>query len=294
MCLNRGNIISSGALNLSGAGRAVVLGGGGFTGIAWELGLVAGLRGLGLDLGEADWLLGTSAGSVVGTLIVSRGNLETYYATQLQPAEGETAATLSRGNRLRYLLAMFGSRAPRRVLSRIGRIALRAQVEPEEERLAAIAAQMPVQDWPEGPLKITAVDAESGELRLFDRSSGVPLVHAVAASCAVPGIWPAVTIDGRRYMDGGMRSPTNADLAAGHDRIVVIAPLSRRFGPLPGDFAQVEGLRVSAKVALITPDADAIRAIGPNMLDPARRAEAAQAGRVQAARILDQVRGVWS
>lgn len=278
------------------AGRALVLGGGGFTGIAWELGLVAGLRERGVDLSEADLILGTSAGSVVGSLVASEGDLESFYATLLTPAEGESAASLSRSVKLRFVLAMFGSRAPERVLRRIGRISLRASVVPEEERIQAIAAQMPIHDWPVRPLKITAIDAESGELRLFDRASGVPLVRAIAASCAVPGVWPPVTIEGRLYMDGGMRSPTNADLALGYARVIVIAPLSRRFGPLPGDFAHVQALRERAgvRVELITPDDASMKAMGPNMLDPGRRADAARAGRAQAAAVIDRIRATWS
>lgn len=229
----------------------------------------------------------------MGALVASRNDLEEYYAVQLRPPPDETAATVSRATKLRFLLSMLGSRAPARVLKRIGRISLRASVGHEEDRVAAIAAQMPFQEWPDGPLKVTAVDVESGELRLFDKDSGVPLVRALAASCAVPGIWPAVEIDGHLYMDGGMRSPTNADLAEGHQRIVVVAPLSRQLGPLPGDFVQVEGLPPSARVALIAPDAESTHALGSNILDPARRAEAAQAGRAQAARVLEEVRSVW-
>ena len=142
------------------------------------------------------------------------------------------------------------------------------------------------------PLKITAVDAESGEFATFDRTSGVPLVQAVAASCAVPGVYPPVSIDGRRYVDGGMRSAANADLAAGYDRLVVLAPIPRGIGPMASVDAQVTGM--VARVAVVSPDRDSKVAIGKNVLDPAARKPSAEAGRRQAAAVLAQVTEVWT
>jgi NTE family protein len=177
----------------------------------------------------------------------------------------------------------------------VGRIALRAPTVPEAERIAVIADRLPVHDWPDrAQLRIAAVDAVTGEFRAFDRESGVPLVQAVAASCAVPAVWPPVTVDGRRWIDGGVRSPVNADLAAGYERVVVLAPMLRGFGAGSGAEAQVAQLRAHARVALVSPDAAALTAIGRNALDPARRAPAARAGRAQAASVLDGVRAVWS
>jgi NTE family protein len=158
-----------------------------------------------------------------------------------------------------------------------------------------IEARLPVHEWPtERRLQVTAVDTETGAFRVFDGSSGVPLVLAVAASCAVPFVWPPVTIEGRRYMDGGVRSGSNADLAAGCERVVVLAPMLRSLGPVPGVAAQVEELRRDAKVALVTPDVAALKAIGRNVLDPAARAGAARAGLAQAASLVDSVREVWA
>ena len=154
-----------------------------------------------------------------------------------------------------------------------------------------IESRLPVREWPDRTLRVTAVDVATGEFRTFDRDAGVPLVRAVAASCAVPGVWPPVTIDGRRYMDGGIRSGANADLAAGYDRVVVLAPLPRGFGT--GAARQVEALRAAARVELVSPDADALKAFGRNVLDPARRADAARAGLAQAASVVERVRSVW-
>lgn len=273
--------------------RALVLGGGGITGIAWEWGMLAGLAELGIDLTAADLVLGTSAGSVVGASVATGLDVETRYAAQLLPPDGEIGAELGRGTMLRLGLALLGSPAPAKVRARIGRAALRTSTMPEADRLRVIADRLPVHDWPERDLRITAIDAHSGELRVFDRACGVPLVQAVAASCAVPGVWPPVSADGHRYIDGGVRSPVNADLAGGNERVVVLAPITRGLGPIAGANAQVAGLRKQAKVALVSPDTAALQAIGRNVLDPARRAASARAGRAQAASAAAEVRAVW-
>jgi NTE family protein len=274
------------------ARRALVLGGGGITGIAWEWGILAGLAAGGVRLGEADLVVGTSAGSVVGAQVASGLDTEERYRVQLEPPDGEIAATLGAGLLLRYALAAIGP--PRRLRARIGRLALRASTVPEAERLAVFETRLPVREWPERALLLTAVDAHTGELRAFDRDSGAPLLQAVAASCAVPGIWPPVTIDGRRYMDGGVRSAANVDLAAGYDRVVVLAPLLRGLGAGTGVSAQVKALGAGTRVALVSPDAAALAAIGRNVLDPAKRAGAARAGLAQAPSVVDQVRTVWA
>lgn len=122
----------------------------------------------------------------------------------------------------------------------------------------------------------------------------MPLVHAVAASCAVPGVYPPVTVGATRLVDGGMCSPVNADLAAGAARVVVLAPIPRGLGRGTGVGSQVEELRAGgSRVALVTPDHDAVTAIGRNVLDPARRAGSARAGRAQAAAVADAVGDVW-
>ncbi|WP_232660629.1 patatin-like phospholipase family protein [Pseudonocardia sp. TRM90224] len=274
--------------------RALVLGGGGITGVAWELGMLSGLKSLGLDLTGADLVVGTSAGSVVGAQITIGVDVEERYSAQLRPADGEIAAALGKAIMLKLALSMIGPRAPERVRARIGRVALRTSTVPEEERKAVVAGRLPVREWPQRALKITAVDAQTGAATVFDRNSGVGLVDAVAASCAVPGVWPPVTAGGRRYIDGGVRSPVNADLAAGYERVVVLAPLTRGIGPMIGADVQVAELRRTAHVALLSPDADALRAIGRNVLDPAQRAASARAGRAQAASALDEITRVWA
>jgi NTE family protein len=282
---------------MSSPRTALVLGGGGITGIAWEIGVLAGLAEAGVDLTTADLVVGTSAGSVVGAGLRSGTPLAELYAAQLEAPEPAPLARLGRGTLARYGLAIVLARrddaAFRRRIGRLARTAAdRGRTPSAAERRAAITAALRSPEWPDRPLLLTAVDAESGAFTTFDRSSGVELVAAVGASCAVPGVYPPVTIDGHRFMDGGMRSPVNADLAAGYDRVVVIAPLPRGAGPMTGVRAQVAGL--AGRVGVVSPDQASLAAIGANVLDPAARAPSARAGRDQAASVLQQVAAVWT
>ena len=276
---------------------ALVLGGGGITGIAWEIGVLAGLAEHGVDLTGADLVVGTSAGSVVGAQITGGRPLEAMYARQLEPPEQEKVARMTRGNLARYAWAMLTSRGRDvEFRRRIGALALAAEkaglTPSEQERLDVIGSRLVSAEWPDRNLVITAVDAATGEFRTFDRTSGVPLLQAVAASCAVPGVYPPVTIDGRRYVDGGMRSAANADLAQGYDRLVVLAPIPRGVGPLASVDAQVSGM--VSRVTVVAPDQASRAAIGRNVLDPAAREPAARAGRAQAAQVLERVGEVWA
>jgi NTE family protein len=174
--------------------------------------------------------------------------------------------------------------SPEDTLRQFGRFALDAQTVPEAERRAVVEGRLPSTAWPARPTKLIAVDCASGETAAFDADSGVSLVDAVAASAAVPGIWPPVTIDGRRYMDGGVRSPDNADLAAGAERITVISPsgLDTALPTLLSLRAAVAALSAGgASVTVVSPDKASVAAFGTNALDPATRTPAAVAGRAQ-------------
>ena len=274
------------------ARTALVLGGGGVTGIAWELGLLKGLADAGVDLTSADLVVGTSAGSVVGAQITSGAGLDDLYATQLEPADHEIGAVLGRITLLRLLPAMVLPGSERKRLRRVGRLSLKAHPAGGDRRIEVIRSRIGVGPWPDRALKVTAVDAEGGQFTVFDRDSGVDLVHAVAASCAVPLVWPAVTIEGRHYVDGGMRSTANVDLATGHDHVVVIAPLPRSFSKATSVDAQLEATG-ARHTAVVVPDAQALVDIGRNVLDPAKRADAARTGVRQAASVLERVRAAW-
>jgi len=273
-------------------GRALVLGGGGVTGVAWELGILAGLAEAGVDLTGADVVVGTSAGSVVGALVTGVDVAEAY-ERQLAPPTTERPARVGLGVLLRFASAAL-VRDAQRSRARVGAQALAASTVPEQVRRDIIAARLGGVDWPaEQRLLITAVAADDGELVVFDRNRGVSLVDAVAASCAVPGVWPPITINGRRYIDGGVASPANVDLAAGADVVVVLAPITASFRRDGRVAAQLAALPAGTRRLVVTTDAAARRAIGRNVLDPARRAIAARAGRAQAAGLVSTVRSVW-
>ncbi len=184
---------------------------------------------------------------------------------------------------------------PARAGARIGRMALAARTGPEARRREVIAARVPADEWPARRLLITAVDAVTGEFTVFSEASGVSLVDAVGASCAVPGVWPPVSMAGRRWIDGGIRSPANADLAAECERVVVLAPIPRGMRAASAVATQAAGLaRAGRAVAVVSPDQAAAAAIGRNVLDPARRVPAARAGHAQAGSALDRVGTVWN
>jgi NTE family protein len=171
--------------------------------------------------------------------------------------------------------------------------ALAAQTVAEPLRRAAVAARLPATDWPQRQVLIVAVDAGTGDLAVFDRASGVGLVDAVTASCAVPGVWPPVSINGRRYIDGGARSITNADLAAGCDRVLVITPTLPGAPSLTGSLnEEIEGL-APAQVFVVYADQDSIEAFGRNPLSPATRGPAARAGRTRGRDLADTVAAFW-
>jgi NTE family protein len=257
-------------------------------------GLLAGLAEAGTDLTSADLVVGTSAGSVVGAQILSGTTLENLYAAQLKEPAGELAAKMGMRALFGFVINSLWPGDEQVGRARLGRAAMKARTVPEAERRAIIAQRLPNRTWPDRALMITAVDAETGEARNFDRDSDVSLADAVAASCAVPLVWPPMTIGGRRYIDGGVRSPANADLAAGCQSVIVLAPLAmalRRSGRVD---SQLTLLGPHVRSIVVSPDATARKAIGRNVLDPARRVASARAGYVQAAGVAAAVAAVWS
>lgn len=273
-------------------GRALVLGGGGVAGIAWATGVLAGLARSGVDVADADLVVGTSAGSAVAAQLGSGLSWDELFRRQADPEAQNPELTPAGVSVPEVLERWFGLAAetpdPGELRRRVGAMALEAETVSEAARHAVIEARLPVHTWPDRQLKIVMVDAHTGEPWIVDRNSGVGLVDAVAASCAVPAIWPPVTIGGARYVDGGVRTMVNADLAEGHDRVLIVAPMVD-----PALEEQVASLRRTARVELITPDDKSTAAMGEDALDPATRTPAAHAGRDQGRQAAAAVAAVW-
>ena len=280
--------------------HALVLGGGGVAGIAWTTGLLFGLSEHGIDLRIADLVVGTSAGSAVAAQLGSTLSLKELFDRQVDPAQQTRELTPNPDLfELFERTLLTANSLPDRAdhIRHIGRWALEAPTVTEAERRSVIAERLPSHAWPDGMLLIVAVDTETGQTKIFDRLSGTSLVDAVSASCAVPGIWPPVTINGRRYMDGGARSSDNADLALGYARTVIISPMGTARPEVTGETLeqQVETLEgAGGKTYLVEPDKTSKNAIGLNPLAPETRAPAANAGRSQSHAIAKDIARFWS
>ena len=295
------------------ATRALVLSGGGMVGIAWESGLLAGLSEGGVDLAQADFIVGTSAGSFVGAQVAMGRSASAIVEAIL--AE-DPLRSFSVGGRpmqvpdMSVLFAKMASavsseRPAEQVRADIGAWALSAETRISEQDFIAGFGRsftgLPEDFWPERPYACTAVDATDGSFVLWNKDSRVGLVDAVASSCAAPGIFPPITIRGRKYIDGGMRSPANADAAKGYDLVVVVEFRGTGVEPTMAELfrraldRELDALRSSgAQVELIVPDPLCIEAFGPNPMDSSRRKGAATAGVAQGRGSVDRLRQFWS
>ena len=294
----------------SGGERALVLGGGGSTGNAWLIGVVAGLFDAGLDVTTADLTIGTSAGSTAAAQLAGATPAELLAATlatappqRTAPPGPDRGRVLNRPvvdhlERMRTIIASAEGAADLR--RRLGAAALAmeaaADASWQPQWRATVAARLPGHRWPDRRVVITAVDAETGEPVEFDRDSGVDLVDAVAASCA-SGL--PYRIGERHYIDGGFRSNAdNADLAAGYARVLVLSPFGgRSLTPLEWGThlaTQVDELRErGSSVETIVPDSSADTLFGVNAMDPSLRPPAARAGYDQGTTLAERLADFW-
>jgi len=289
---------------------ALVLGGGGAAGNAWEIGVIAGLAEAGLDLTDAaDLVIGTSSGATAAAQVRSGIAAAELLAAVLSPPAQPTGQNRERPpslptavvfERMRAIGAAATSAADlQRAMGAFGLESDSILGPGAGRRRAMVAARLPRPEWPDRPMIVVAVDAHTGELAAFDRDSGVDLVDAVTASTALPGMAPTHNINGTHYINGGVRSAENADLASGYANVVVLSPFGGRneAPPAAGQFeglrrlpgadlaSQVEALRkLGSHVEVITPDADSEAAMGTDQMDPATRAPAARAGYAQGKR----------
>ncbi|MFE6510644.1 patatin-like phospholipase family protein [Nocardioides sp. NPDC057767] len=283
--------------------RALVLGGGGSAGNAWLIGVVAGLCDGGLDVTGADLVIGTSAGATATAQLGGASPADLLAAVLSTPISQVPSGqrgpiSLAHLERIDAVIAASADLPDMR--RRIGadaiELAVAAGAAGRERWRATVAARLPSPHWPGSNVLLTVVDADTGEPVELDRDSGVDLVDAVAASCAGG---PAYAIDGRHYVDGGYRrSSENADLAAGHGRVLVLSPLggrTRHPTRWRSDLAaQVEELRAGGStVTTVLPDADSLEAFGDNMMNPSTRPAAARAGHCQGLRLAAEIAGFW-
>ena len=290
--------------------RALVLGGGGSTGNAWLIGVIAGLFDAGLDVTTADLTIGTSAGSTAAAQIAGATPTELLAAILAAAPEQRTGPVGSgRGRvpirpvadhleRISKIIASAGDAADMR--RRMGAAALDMDAASDgswqTQWRATVAARLPSQHWPQRTVLITAVDAHTGEPVAFDRHSGVDLADAVAASCA-SGL--PYGIGDSRYIDGGYRSNAeNADLAAGYARVLVLSPFGgRSLAPLDWGTqlaTQVDELRArGSRVETIFPDSTSEHMFGANAMDLSLRPPAALAGYDQGRALAEQLTDFW-
>ncbi|WP_433171719.1 patatin-like phospholipase family protein [Actinoallomurus sp. CA-150999] len=264
--------------------RALVLGPGGVVGTAWTAGLVVGLRRAGVDLADADLIVGTSAGAIVGAMLATGQDLERLGTL---PVDSTASAPATDPARMNEVFAVLGDRSldPMEARRRVGRIALTAATAGEETHVSRMAALIGTREWPDRELLITTVDVETGERRVWDRSDGAPPATVVAASTAMPGAYPPITVNGRRYMDGALAEGSNADLADGAGVTVLVEPLAHLFPANPA--AGAPG------VVRVVPDPAAVAAFGPDLLDRAASRASYEAGVRQAADATDRIRDTW-
>ena len=300
-------------MSANGTRRAVVLGGGGVLGAAWMIGALSALEdSYGWDPREADILVGTSAGSVLAGLLGCGVGVDTLVNHQRGiPAPGDPQVDFDPDG------ASGGPLPPRPKLG-IGSTALLARAVRNPRRLPPLAVlsglaprgrgqlgavtalvsaaveMAGASDWAPHPATwIVTMDYETGRRVPFGRAGAPPatLAEAVTASCSIPGWYAPVTIDGRRYVDGGTLSPTSLDLVAGRglDEVVVLAPMvsfdfdepTSVVGRLERRFRRAMTKRVlheagkvrrqGTAVTILGPGREDLEAIGVNLMDPRRR-----------------------
>lgn len=283
--------------------KALVLGGGGPVGVAWEAGLIAGLAENGVDVSSADFIVGTSAGSFVGAqLALGRspaGIAAPDLAGAIRAPQSNAPAPDLTMLFAKLMEAASGARPAQEVRAEIGAWALQTPSISEDEFIARFAPALCGESggefdgaWPAKSYACTAVDTADGSFMVWNKDAGIGLARAVASSCAVPGIFPPISFRGHRYMDGGMRTATNADLAKGYEVVIVVSVIGRL---MPEAFRarwerEMQALGDSgSRVEVIVPDDESAAAFGINLMDASRRQPSAQAGlrqgRIEAARL---------
>jgi len=294
----------------------VVLGGGGPVGVAWQLGLAAGLATGGVDLAAADLVVGTSAGSIAGALLTGGDDparliaeVESLFATGTgtSGADQVSQEALAEFMDLTFAVGQLGEdpAAHAAHIAKVGAFSRAATTIPEDAFVGSIGSVLAGRPWP-GHFACTAVDTETGRFQVWDATTAVPLERAIASSCSVPGVYPPITINGSRYMDGGARSALNADLAAGYDTVIVVSVTVMDLPPgiederigayLATQRAEVEALRAGGThVEVIVPDLEflTISGFGMSLMDFTLLGAASEAGVRLGKLEADRISAAW-
>jgi NTE family protein len=268
----------------------VALGGGGPVGIAWEIGVLHGLVEAGFDLDDVTTIVGTSAGSVVGAHLANGADLGELVADQQVEAElpgleasdhtAPQAPDMTRVIEIFSLLRGPGPMTEERARE-AAQLALNSPTPPESNWVASFERLLGDRDWGSIDLLLTSVNCSTGARTVWTSQDGVPLALVVASSCAVPGMFPPVSIGDSRFTDGGLWSTSNADLLAGHgaDRAIFIGPIGaggRRSPALEREQAVLAA--EGTELAVVLPGTAFQERIGVNLMDRRLRGVAAEIG----------------
>lgn len=295
---------SMAALYGRGIDRGLVLGGGGVWFVAWQTGYLRRMGELGLGLGSADRLVGTSAGSLVASIL----------AGERLSGFGRTVDLLTRAPGLLALMTSSGPLEPScqraldafrdsrdctpETLRAIGFAALAARTPSADTTARNLGVILRMRKWPSSRLHITCVDAYTGERCVVTRSAGVPLARATAASSAVPGIFAPQPVQDRKCMDGGVAGTgVHLDLVAGARKALVISLVDGSEPELAWGTMTPESIRQEFD-DLVATGTDALRivpraAVPEDVMDPRLAVTAAREGVRQADEDLDRVRDFW-
>ena len=299
---------------------ALVLGAGGTLGEAWLRGVLGGLEAGGaLDFRDCEYLIGTSAGSIVAATLAAgkrpeageHAAREWAHAAALPEEIGDPGLPMRPGAKLGGALARGAARAGKAAATPFAPLALATTRPAGRLARAAVLSRAPRPETTldgvgryieqlggrfDGRLRIAAVDRARGKRVMF----GAPdepkatVTEAVLASCAVPWIFAPVEIGGREYVDGGVWSPTNLDAApAGRGtRVLALIPTAgATLAPLrtaSAAAAGYESMALRAKGAIVhtvVPDGPSLEAIGPDLMAAGRRERVAAAGYAQGRRL---------
>ncbi len=264
--------------------RALVLGGGGSYAIGWELGYLSGLSQEGIDVRNLDLVIGTSGGAQAATAITSNQNWDEIFQQQIAPKPNEEPPHQDMVSVIeKYSEIAKKSKNPKEWLENYSKFALETNKFDESVHLNRLKDRIKVNRWPNN-LIITAIDAQKSERVTFTSESNADIYKAMEASGSLPGVWPATTIDGNKYYDGGCHSMDNADLAKGAKKVLVLAPSLPVATPYTLEEAIKDLKENGSEVQLVVPNEEVfqkLNELGGNTVDTKIRPEIFRVAKAQ-------------